>query len=180
MNKARFSILALTLLLASFTAWTASAAQNTVASATSNEVRTMEETNKATVQLALAAWKSGNGSALQTLLSDDIEWTISGNSAAAGTTHGRQELMTKVLGPFGARFAQSSDKFKPHEIKGIYADGNTVIAHFVAGGTTNNGHPYQNTYLWMLTMQDGKVIRATAFFDSIAFNELWQQPAAPQ
>lgn len=118
---------------------------------------------------------AGDGGAFQSLLSDDVEWTIAGNSAAAGTTRGRQELMTKVLGPFGARFSQSADRFKPRVIHGVYADGDTVVAHFLGVGTTNNGRPYENSYVWLLSMRDGKIARATAFFDGIAFNELWQQ-----
>ena len=39
----------------------------------------------------------------------------------------------------------------------------------------NDGRPYSNSYLWLLTMRGGKVVRATAFFDSIAFNELWRR-----
>jgi len=138
----------------------------------------METQNKAVVESMLRAWMAGDGSALQSLLTDDIEWTISGNSAAAGTTHGRGELMTKVLAPFGARFSQSSDRFKPREIYGVYADGEKVIAHFSGAGTTNGGHLYENSYVWLLTMRDGKVVLATAFFDSIAFDELWQLPPA--
>jgi ketosteroid isomerase-like protein len=37
----------------------------------------------------------------------------------------------------------------------------------------------KNTFAWFLTMRDGLVVRAVAFFDSIAFNGLWSkvQPA---
>jgi len=40
-------------------------------------------------------------------------------------------------------------------------------------GTTTAGTTYQNTYAWFLTLSGGKVIDGTAFYDSIAFNELW-------
>jgi len=159
---------------------TASYAEGVAAPVHDKEVRSMEAQNKAAVESTLQAWMAGDGGALQPLLSDDIDWTIVGNSAVAGTTHGRQELMAKVLVPFGARFSQSSDRFKPRVIHGVYADGDAVIAHFLGAGTTNDGRRYENSYVWLLTMRDGKVVRATAFFDSIAFNELWEQtrPAA--
>ena len=179
MTGHRISFFLLALSLAGSASWAASAAQTTT-EITSSKVQTMEARNKAVVESALKAWMTGDGAALQALLSDDIEWTISGNSVAAGTTHGRQELMSKVLGPFGARFNKSPDRFRPREIKGLYADGDTVVAHFLAAGTTNSGQPYENNYVWILTLRDGKVVRATAFFDSIAFNELWQQPASQE
>ena len=40
-------------------------------------------------------------------------------------------------------------------------------------GTTTVGTTYQNTYAWFMTLSGGKVIDGTAFYDSIAFNELW-------
>jgi uncharacterized protein len=35
------------------------------------------------------------------------------------------------------------------------------------------GTTYHNTYAWFMTLSGGKVIDGTAFYDSIAFNELW-------
>lgn len=134
----------------------------------------MSATNKAVVTTAFIGWMGGQSEALQSLLSDDIEWNISGNSAAAGKTKGKSELMRKVLGPFGARFSTSKNPFRPRELKGVFADGDVVIVHFSGAGTTNDGSRYENDYVWLLTMRDGKAVKGTAFFDSIAFNELWR------
>jgi uncharacterized protein len=41
-------------------------------------------------------------------------------------------------------------------------------------GTTITGTTYRNTDGWFMTLEDGKVINGTAFYDSIAFNELWE------
>lgn len=131
--------------------------------------------NKAAVDSMLRRWMGGDYGALQPMLTDDIEWTIAGHSLVAGTTRSRDELNRTVLGPFGARFAQSQDRFRPRTIHAVYADGDTVVAHFSAAGTTNAGKPYANRYVWMLTMRDGKAVRVTAFFDSIALDEFWRQ-----
>ena len=64
-------------------------------------------------------------------------------------------------------------------IRDIYADGDTVIVFFDAAGTASDGQPYTNTYAWFLNMADGKIVEAFAFFDSIAFNDLWQR-VSPQ
>ncbi|WP_431260433.1 nuclear transport factor 2 family protein [Roseateles chitinivorans] len=135
--------------------------------------------NKTAVDTMLRRWMGGDYGALQPMLADDIEWTIAGNSLVAGTTRSRDELNRTVLGPFGARFAQSQDRFRPRTIHAVYADGDTVVAHFSAAGTTNAGKPYANSYVWMLTMRDGKAVRVTAFFDSIAFDEFWRQNPVP-
>jgi hypothetical protein len=41
--------------------------------------------------------------------------------------------------------------------------------------TTTAGTTYHNTYAWFMTLSGGKVIDGTAFYDSIAFNELWDR-----
>lgn len=155
----------------------ATAAAQAKAQATSDKSAVSAETaaNKAAVDSMLRRWMGGDYGALQPMLADDIEWTIAGHSLVAGTTRSRDELNRNVLGPFGARFAQSQDRFRPRAIHAVYADGDTVVAHFSAAGTTNAGKPYANRYVWMLTMRDGKAVRVTAFFDSIAFDEFWRQ-----
>ncbi len=140
-----------------------------------NTASTETAANKATVTAMLHRWMGGDYGALQPMLADKVEWTIAGNSLVAGTTRSRDELNRKVLGPFGARFARSQDRFRPRTIHAVYADGNTVIAHFSAAGTTNSNTAYTNSYIWILTMRDGKAIRVTAFFDSLAFDELWRE-----
>jgi uncharacterized protein len=57
----------------------------------------------------------------------------------------------------------------------VYGDGKTVIACFDGAGTAKNGQRYSNSYVWLLTMQNGQVSQATAFFDSIAFDDLWRR-----
>jgi ketosteroid isomerase-like protein len=146
----------------------------------SYEERTVTGTNKARVEGVLKAWMAGDGTALQGLLDDNVEWTIAGNSLVSGTTHSRAELNAKVLGPFGARFSQSQDRFRPRRIYGIYTDGDTVIAHLDAAGVANDGKPYANAYVWILTMRGDKVVGVTAFFDSIAFDELWRRVSPAQ
>jgi ketosteroid isomerase-like protein len=60
-------------------------------------------------------------------------------------------------------------------IRNIYVDGDTVIVFFDANGTARDGKPYANTYAWFLDVRDGKVVKAHAFFDSVAFNDLWRR-----
>jgi ketosteroid isomerase-like protein len=78
-----------------------------------------------------------------------------------------------VLAPFGARFSRSSEPFRPVSIRGLYADGDTVVVLWDGRGVANHGEPYENSYAWFMRMRDGLVVDGTAFFDSIHFDELW-------
>lgn len=128
----------------------------------------------ATVRTAFNAWADGTGGPYN-LLADDAVWTITGNSLASKIYDSREVFMSEVIRPFNARMRAG---LKP-TIRSLYHDGNTVIVFFDASGTARDGKPYTNTYAWFLEMREGRIVRAFAFFDSIAFNDLWTrvQPA---
>ncbi|HEU4506753.1 MAG TPA: nuclear transport factor 2 family protein [Pyrinomonadaceae bacterium] len=126
--------------------------------------------NKEIVLASFEAWKAGTGSPYQ-LLADDAQWTIVGHSLASKTYGSREAFMSEVIRPFNARM---SEGLKP-AIRNMYADGNTVVVFFDATGTARDGKPYANTYAWFLELRNGKVVKASAFFDSIVFNEFWQR-----
>jgi ketosteroid isomerase-like protein len=130
--------------------------------------------DKDAVRLAFEAWAAGTGSPFD-LLRDEAQWTIVGHSAAAGTYPSREAFMRDVVWPFNARMR---DHLIP-EVRHLYADGDTVIVLFDATGIARDGKPYENTYTWYLTMCDGRITEAVAFFDSIAFDDLWKR-VSPQ
>ena len=126
------------------------------------------------VEAAFKAWSGGTGSPFD-LLADDASWTIVGRSAAAGTYTSKEAFLRDVIRPFNARMREP---LKP-TIRRIYEDGDTVIVFFDAVGKAKDGKPYVNTYAWFLQMRSGRIVQATAFFDSIVFDDLWTRVAAP-
>ena len=129
------------------------------------EVRNLE-----TVRAGFDGWANGTGSPYEAL-ADNATWEIVGNSVASRVYTSKEDLMSNVIRPFNARM---STPLRP-TIRDIYADGDTVIVLFDAEGTARDGVPYRNTYSWFLTLADDRIVKGVAFFDSIAFNELWQR-----
>ncbi|MGE2836759.1 nuclear transport factor 2 family protein [Mycobacterium sp. SMC-4] len=126
--------------------------------------------NIATVTAGFDAWRAGTGSPYDAL-ADDVIWEIVGNSAASRVYTGKEDFLNTVIRPFNARMSQ---RLVP-TVRDVYADGDTVIVFFDAEGVARDGIPYRNTYAWFLTLRDGHIVKATAFFDAIAFNDLWQR-----
>jgi ketosteroid isomerase-like protein len=83
----------------------------------------------------------------------------------------RQEFLDVVINPFNARL---SSRLVP-TVQALYADGDTVIALFDAQGTARDGKPYRNTYSWYMQMRGGRIVKATAFFDTIEFTDFWNR-----
>ena len=135
------------------------------------------EQNRRLAREAFTAWQDGTG-AITDLFAPEMVWRIEGHSLASRQYRDKQEFIDAVLAPFGARFSDA-EPFRPTRIRGVYADGDTVIVLWDGRGVATDGLPYQNTYAWFMKMSDGKVIDATAFYDSISFNDLWTrvQPA---
>jgi len=136
------------------------------------------EANRDIIRQAFDAWREGTA-AITGVFAPDMVWRIEGHSAASKEYRSRQQFIDEVLAPFGARFTEA-EPFRPVRIRGVYADGDTVIVIWDGHGIANDGQPYENSYAWVMTLADGKVIDGTAFYDRISFNDLWArvQPAS--
>ena len=132
----------------------------------------MAENELMIVKKAFEEWVDGT-SYVSRLFAPHMTWEIVGLSAASAKYQSADEFVTKVLEPFGQRFS-ASEPFRPVKIRGIYADGATVIVLWHGAGVTIAGTTYENTYAWFLTLDQGLIVDGIAFYDSIAFNELWK------
>lgn len=131
--------------------------------------RETETRNKQSVHAAFDAWRNGLAGNVFNLLAPDAKWTIVGNAPVSRTYASRQEFLDMVIKPFNARL---SKRLMP-TVRGLYADGDMVIAFFDAEGTARDGKPYKNTYTWYLQMSDGRIVNVVAFFDTIEFTDFW-------
>jgi ketosteroid isomerase-like protein len=128
------------------------------------------EQNKKLVRDCFQAWANGTGGPFD-LLADDALWTIEGTSVAAKTYQGRKTFIREVVKPMNARLGS---RLKP-KVRSICADGDIVVVFFDGEATARDGKPYNNTYFWQFEMRDGKVVKASAMYDSITFNDLWSR-----
>lgn len=138
---------------------------NAMASETDIEAR-----NKKVIQAGFDAWRDGTGSPFD-LLAPDARWTIVGNAPVSRTYASRKEFIDLVISPFNARLSR---RLVP-AVRGLYTDGDMVIALFDAEATARDGKPYKNTYTWYMRMRDGRIVEVVAFFDTIEFTDLWRR-----
>ena len=124
--------------------------------------------NKAAVEAKFDAWKAGTGNPFE-LLADDASWTIEGNSVASKRYPTKEDFLHDVIRPFNARMSVG---IKP-TVRSVTAESDRVVILFDAAGIAKDGKPYTNTYAWFFRMRGGRVVEANAFFDALAFNDLW-------
>jgi uncharacterized protein len=124
------------------------------------------------VQKAFAEWMNGTGY-VASIFAPDMKWEIVGHSAASGTYSSATEFQEKVLTPFARRFT-ADEPFRPVRIRGFYVDADNVIVIWDGAGTTIANTTYENTYAWIMRLENGQIVDGTAFYDSLSFNELWK------
>jgi ketosteroid isomerase-like protein len=123
--------------------------------------------NRKLVARAFSDWADGTGSVFD-ILSDDVLWTIPGSGPTAGAYKGRQAyidaavtpLMQRLIGPVIPRVSH------------IWAVEDRVIIQWDQETPARDGHPYRNTYVWIFTIEDEKVVEVTAFLDLPAYDDL--------
>ena len=123
------------------------------------------------VREAFEEWMNGTGD-IGEIFAPEMTWEVFGRSAASGRYESAADFATRVLIPLDKRF-KKSDPMRPTKIRAIYSDGPTVIVIWDGGGTTVRGTPYENTYAWIFTLEKDKVVKASTFYDSVAFDEMW-------
>ena len=128
-------------------------------------LRTPEEArNLAAVRQAFERWTRGEGTVFD-LLAPNVTWTIEGSSSPSAGRYDRSRL-DALLTPFSAHLAEP---LVPR-LRGLYADGECIIALFDASAPRTNGQRYQNSYAWFLTMREERIVAVTAFLDLAAFD----------
>ncbi|MCC5661416.1 nuclear transport factor 2 family protein [Nostoc sp. XA010] len=133
-------------------------------------VQSNQSQNKEIVRVGFAKWANNTGSIFD-LLADDAEWTITGRSPISKTYTSRKQFLEEAIVPINERL---SARIVP-SVRGIYAEGDTVIALWDGTATAKDGKPYTNTYSWYMTMKNGRIVKVVAFFDTIELTDLWQR-----
>ena len=109
----------------------------------------------------------GDGNGFYTILADDVNWTIA-LADNPSTYTSRQQFLEEGSGPITDRLSTPVRA----TIRGLYAVGDTVIAWWDGAATARDGQPYNNSFVWIMTLRDEQVVRVVAFLDITPINEL--------
>ena len=125
--------------------------------------------NKKLIRDAFTAWANGNGMAFFNLLTDTATWTVMGSCPISGTYVGRQRLVEDALIPLREKLAGHPT---PRVIN-IIAEGDTIVIQWTGKGTTKTGQPYNNSYCYVVQMENGKITRGTSYLDTDLVRSIW-------
>jgi ketosteroid isomerase-like protein len=122
---------------------------------------TKMEESKEIVGRQFDKWSSGEAGFFD-LLADSVHWVVSGRSPVSGTYLGKKDFLERSVNPIVARL---KTPLAP-ELISLTFDSSHVWLHFKARARTLENDVYENTYIWKMQLQDGKIIKGTAFLDT--------------
>lgn len=127
--------------------------------------------NKRVIQDAFTAWANGDGMAFFNILAEDVQWTVIGTSPVSQTYTSRQAFVDGAAKPLSAKLA---GPIHP-TVQNILAEGDNIVLQWQGSATTKSGKPYNNSYCWVMRLDNGKVKEGTAYIDTELVSELWQE-----
>ncbi|WP_053116059.1 nuclear transport factor 2 family protein [Streptomyces xiamenensis] len=127
-----------------------------------------ESMNRKIVKAALKSGAEDFTKFFTEIFTDSTEWTIAGHGPVAGVYSGLADLHENAEKALFDRL----DGPLAITPRGIWADGDDVIVRIDSTGRAADGQPYRNSYLYILTMKDGKVVSGIEWLDLHAYYEI--------
>jgi len=117
---------------------------------------------------------NGNIEIIENLLSDDFELIVPMEEGVlSGQYKGKNRFLEDIL-PLVFSCVDSKEIVFCKNFKIINSFNNTIISMAQNDGIALNGKPYNQIYLHIMTIEEGKIIRLIEAFDSsLANNSLW-------
>ncbi|HET9102548.1 MAG TPA: nuclear transport factor 2 family protein [Solirubrobacteraceae bacterium] len=120
---------------------------------------------RAIVEAYVAALQCGDESAIRDSFTEDAEWTLTGELPLSGTWKGRDVIFEEFLGGALASYAPGSISF---EVTELVADGDTAAMEWITRGRSHAGAPYENRYLGLFKIRDGRIASIREYLASAA------------
>jgi ketosteroid isomerase-like protein len=118
------------------------------------------EANKAVARRYFELYEAGDPKAALALLTEDATWSVPGKSELAGTqTRAQVEAMLTGELPFVGPLS-----FTFHD---MIAEGNRVAVQIESHGKIKNGTTYNNFYVFIFTIEDGRITHVLEQTDTL-------------
>jgi ketosteroid isomerase-like protein len=125
--------------------------------------------NRKLIEDAFAMWASGDRTAFNDLLADDLRWTVIGNSPVSGRYNSKREFLEGA----GVRMASKLATPIKATLKHVIADDPMVALVFDGQASGKNGTDYRQTYCWVLRVENGRIREGTAYLDTELISRLF-------
>lgn len=128
--------------------------------------------NKSLLRNAFDRMAAGDGRGFVDLMADDFVWIMEGTTPWSGRFEGKAVVRDRVLRPLFAQFATPY----VNRAERMIAEGDDVVVLCRGDVVTNAGKRYDNSYCYVIRMQDGKMVELREYFDSALVERVLDPP----
>lgn len=134
-----------------------------------------EQENLDIIAHALEAAANDFAEFFKLVFASGVEWTIAGHGPVARIYSGLEDVYVNAEEALFRRLAE------PLKIKviGIWADGDEVLVRIESSSRAIDDEPYQNTYMYILTLAGGKVVSGIEWLDLNAYYSIIERIHLP-
>jgi ketosteroid isomerase-like protein len=118
--------------------------------------------NKQLLQDIFAGLARGDSKPFVDSLADDFCWTLTGTTAWSRTYRGKHAVMTELMRPLFANFA---DQYT-NTAQRFIAEGDWVAVECQGKVMTKAGKPYNNRYCWVCRVEAGQLKEVIEYMDT--------------
>ncbi len=129
--------------------------------------------NKRIMQGVFDELAKGNGRPFGELMAEDFCWHITGTTPWSRSYRGRETVRKELLEPLYAQFAGPYT----NTAQRILADEDCVVVECRGKVSTTAGKRYDNTYCFVIRMEDGRMKELTEYLDTQLVATALQPPA---
>ena len=132
--------------------------------------------NKQLMEQIFAALSAGDSKPLVENMADDFCWKVSGTTKWSRAYHGKQAVLSDLLGALRPRIAGRVRVAALH----IIAEDDFVVVEARGNNTTVEGKPYNNAYCFVFRLAEGKLKEVTEYMDTALVEAVLPERIAAQ
>ncbi len=121
-----------------------------------------EDTPKEVVTRVMQGMADGDYIPLMNAFSNDVKWSVIGNTIFSGVLTGKSEVLSKRMIPFGEAM-EAPPVIQPLR---YLCEGDRVVVEAEGVGTTKKGKPYNCSYCMIFRVEAGEVVEFSEYFDT--------------
>jgi len=118
--------------------------------------------NKRLLQDIFTELAKGNSRPLIESMADDVRWTVTGQTKWSKTYEGKEAILGELFGALRSRI-DGRTKTIAHR---FIAEDDHVVVEARGDNRTRSGMPYNNSYCFVIRLEDGKVKELTEYMDT--------------
>jgi ketosteroid isomerase-like protein len=136
------------------------------------------EQSRSVVTEAWKAFRTRDQARISQLFTDDAEWTAPEGNATAVALKGPSHMVgNQAIAMFLSTTLHKLFQKIEIDIRGVFADGETVIVEEHMRAEIPNGNTYNNDYCFVFELKEGKIRRVREYMDTLRGKELILGPA---